>query len=96
MSEVEIITNKLLKKQIEILRKGDYTTNSTELEISKYVKDVLVKSLVTGDLSESKKKLLPQIVLSECPDIFQAEHMAHLRIKRHKIQESNVPKFGTV
>lgn len=65
-----MITDKLLKKQIEILHRGDYTTNSVELEISKYVKDVLVKSLITGDLRESKKKLLPQMVISECPDAF--------------------------
>lgn len=70
-AEVEMITDKLLQKQIEILRKGDYATSSVELEISKYIKDVLVKSLVTGEFMEFKKNLLPPIVLSECPDIFQ-------------------------
>ncbi len=74
---VERITDRLLKKQIEILQRGDYTTNSIELEISKYVKDVLVKSLITGEFKEFKKKLLPQMVQSECPDISEEEYIEH-------------------
>lgn len=70
---VKEISEKFLSKQIEILRKGEYSTNSLELEIAKYVKDVLLRCMVTGDLNELERSRLHGVVLEKYPDIFTVQ-----------------------
>ena len=73
IKEAEMIAETLLNKQIGLLRKGEYETVSIELEIAKYIKDVLLTCIVTGELDELHKKRLHKLVISEYPDIFNIQ-----------------------
>lgn len=70
IKKVKTISERILNNQIAILRKGEYNTNSLELEMAKYMKDVLLTCMITGDLGELEKSRLHEMVLAEYPDIF--------------------------
>ena len=70
---VKAISDNLLNEQIDILRRGDYKTNSLELEIAKYIRDVLLRCMINGELDELEKSRLHGSVLEKYPDIFVVE-----------------------